>query len=104
MLNFSPLRRASDTVFCIPIATPLSLCIKGLLTLCVCIPIDFYGEGPLKDENGMCVPHEPNKHEMMVQDALVILSHVVSLILTFDQHIKAFLTKKGTRSAEGTDS
>jgi hypothetical protein len=65
---------------------------------------DFYGEGPLRDDNGRCVPHQPNRHQMMVQDVLVILSHAVSIILAIDQQIKAFLTKKGTRSAEGTDS
>ena len=69
-------------------------------------PIDFYGEGPLRDKNGMCVPHKDNKEEMMIQDVLVILSHVVSLVVMVDLHVKAILSKLGTKKKpkESTDS
>ena len=69
-------------------------------------PIDFYGEGPLRDKNGMCVPHKANKEEMMIQDVLVILSHAVSLVVMVDLHVKAILSKLGTKKKpkESTDS
>ena len=66
---------------------------------------DFYGEGPLRDENGMCVPHQPNTKEKRVQDALVIISHVLSLVVMVDLHVKAILAKSGTKkSKDSTDS
>ena len=44
----------------------------------------------------MCVPHEPNTTERHVQDALVIVSHVVSILVAIDWHVRALLVKKGT--------
>ena len=65
---------------------------------------DFYGEGPLRDKNGTCVPHEPNTEQKRVQDALVIISHVISLVVMVDLHVKAILSKLGTKKAkESTD-
>ena len=52
----------------------------------------------------MCVPHEANKKEMMIQDVLVILSHVVSVVVVIDLHVKAILAKLGTKkSKDSTD-
>ena len=65
---------------------------------------DFYGEGPLRDENGICVPHKANTKEKNIQDALVVVSHVLSLMVMIDLHIKALLVKKGTKSVDSTDS
>ena len=67
---------------------------------------DFYGEGPLRDENGMCVAHEPNTKEKRIQDVLVIISHVLSVVIMIDLHVKAALAKVGTKktSADTTDS
>lgn len=56
----------------------------------------FLWGGPLRDENGMCVPHEANTTERRVQDGLVIVSHVVSLLVTTDWHLKACLMAQGT--------
>ena len=63
---------------------------------------EFYGEGPLRDKNGMCVPHEPNTEQKMLQDVLVILSQAISLIVMVDVHVQALLRKRGT--TESTDS
>ena len=68
------------------------------------VPTDFYGEGPLRDENGMCVAHTANTKEKRVQDALVVVTHVLSLVVIVDLHVKAFLAKKGTKSVNSTDS
>ena len=68
------------------------------------VPTDFYGEGPLRDENGMCVAHTANTKEKRVQDALVVVTHVLSLVVMVDLHVKAFLAKKGTKSVNSTDS
>ena len=70
----------------------------------VVVITDFYGEGPLRDENGMCVAHEPNSEEKRIQNVLVVLSHVVSLVVMVDLHVKAILAKKGTKSVDSTDS
>ena len=52
----------------------------------------------------MCVPHEPNNTEKRVQDVLVILCHVVSILVAIDIHVKVFLSKKGTtKVSDGTD-
>jgi hypothetical protein len=41
---------------------------------------EFYGEGPLRDENGTCVEHEPNNSEKEIQKILTITSFVLSVI------------------------
>ena len=65
---------------------------------------DFYGEGPLRDNNGTCVPHEPNTEQKRVHDALVIISHAISIVVMVDIHAKALLSKLGTTKAtESTD-
>ena len=67
--------------------------------------VDFYGEGPLRDENGMCVPHMANTEQKRIQDALVIISHVISVVIMIDLHAKAILHKLGTKkSKDSTDS
>ena len=43
--------------------------------------IDFYGQGPLRDKNGMCVPHEANKDEVISQTAMLISILIVSPLL-----------------------
>ena len=51
----------------------------------------------------MCVAHEPNTEEKRVQDVLVIISHILSLVVLVDMHVKALLVKKGTVSVNSTD-
>lgn len=52
---------------------------------------DFYGEGPLRDDNGMCVPHEPNMTERHAQDWLVLVNSVASLLVGIVLQVKALL-------------
>ena len=50
--------------------------LKGMLLLS-----EFYGEGPLRDDDGMCVSHEANTSEKRVQTILTIVSFVVSVLV-----------------------
>ena len=54
----------------------------------------------------MCVAHEPNTKEKRIQDVLIIISHVLSVVIMIDLHVKAALTKVNTKktSADTTDS
>ena len=55
--------------------------------------------------DGMCVPHMANTEQKRIQDALVIISHVISVVIMFDLHAKAILSKLGTKkSKDSTDS
>ena len=54
------------------------------IKFCVCdfvIPIDFYGQGPLRDKNGMCVPHEANNAYVTTQTVLLSLILLFSFLL-----------------------
>ena len=44
------------------------------------IPLDFYGEGPLRDKNGMCVPHEANEDEVTAQIVMLSLILIFSVL------------------------
>ena len=64
-------------------------------------PIDFYGDGPLRDKNGMCVPHEANEKEMMIQDMLIIFSCAVSVMVMVGIIAMAIvLAKLGTEKSK----
>ena len=65
-------------------------------------PPDFYGEGPLRGDGGVCVPNEANPGEQDTQDILVVICHVGSLLVAGITHLKALLWKCGVVS-EGTD-
>ena len=53
----------------------------------------------------MCVPHMANTEQKRIQDALVIISHVISVVIMIDLHAKAILCKLGTKkSKDSTDS
>jgi len=49
-------------------------------------------------------PHEPNTTERRVQDVLVIVSHVVSILVAIDWHVRALLVKKGTVNVDKDDT
>ena len=45
----------------------------------LCKPLDFYGEGSLRDENGKCVYHDPNTYEKRIRDILNITAFTLTI-------------------------
>ena len=44
----------------------------------------------------------PSTKEKRIQDVLVIISHVLSVVIMIDLHVKAALTKVGTKTSADT--
>ena len=59
---------------------------------------DFYGEGPLRGDGGVCVPHEANTSEQDTQDTLIIVCFVGSLLVAAMTLLKVLLWRLGTAS------
>ena len=56
---------------------------------------DFYGKGPLRDDDGMCIPHEPNDKERGILGILVIFCFLGSLLVAGISLLDVFLWKWG---------
>jgi hypothetical protein len=68
----------------INVATICLIIIRWILWLALIIvsaTSDFYGEGPLRDKNGMCVPHEANEAAVTAQIVMLSLILIVSPLL-----------------------